>query len=72
MIVTGVKKAEDDNDLVVRFYEAYGKAAQATLKLPWAIGATQKVNFVEDPAADQKNPGELRAYEIQTLKLKTN
>ena len=52
VIVTGVKKAEDDNDLIVRFYESAGKPASADLKMPWKISRSAKVNFIEDAAGD--------------------
>jgi alpha-mannosidase len=68
VIITGVKKAEDDKDIVVRFYEAYGKPAPAALKTQWKVNKTQKVNFVED-AMEGDAGADLRGYEIRTLKL---
>ena len=39
IVITGVKKAEDDNGLIVRFYESQAKASHATLKLPLTTAA---------------------------------
>jgi alpha-mannosidase len=70
VIVTGVKKAEDDDDLVVRFYESMGTPSRAAIATPFKIERAQTVNFVEDKLADEKEPAvELRAWEIRTLKL---
>jgi alpha-mannosidase len=70
VIVTGVKKAEDDDDLVVRFYESAGKASHARIATPFEIGRALTVNFVEDKLAEEKEPTvELRPWEIRTLKL---
>ena len=70
VLVTGVKKAEDDADLVVRFYEAHGNPATDTITTPWKVLRTQRVNFLEDPV-EPKAGGALRGYEIRTLKLQT-
>jgi len=69
IVVTGVKQAEDDKDLVVRFYEAYGTPTRPVFALPFRVGRTQTVNFVEDSLPDAQNPPQLRGYEIRTLKL---
>ncbi len=70
VIVTGVKKAEDDNDLVVRFYESAGKPASADLKMPWKITNSTKVNFIEDTTGDASAAMvPLRPYEIRTVKI---
>jgi alpha-mannosidase len=39
VVVTAIKKAEDDNSLIVRFYEWAGKATEVKLQLP--LGAQQ-------------------------------
>lgn len=68
--ITGVKRAEDDNSLIVRFYESQGQPTPATLTLPFTPKQTQTVNFIEDPLHDEPSPTvQLRPHEIRTLKL---
>jgi alpha-mannosidase len=70
VMITGVKRAEDDHSLIVRFYEAYGQATQASVKAPFTPKRTSTVNFVEDKIADEISPRvELRGHEIRTLKM---
>jgi len=70
VVITGVKKAEDDDGLIVRFYESQAKTAHATLKLPFEAQKVETVNFVEDKLADESAPSvDLRACEIRTLKV---
>ena len=70
VVITGVKQAEDDRDLIVRFYEAYGTPSRAALQLPFDVTRAQSVNFVEDKLPDTGGLSpQLRSYEIKTLKL---
>lgn len=75
-VVTAIKRAEDDNDLVVRLYNPGSAPITSTLKTWWPMAAGKQVNFMEDayPAAVTCSGKEanlhLRGYEIQTLKLK--
>jgi hypothetical protein len=71
VIVTGVKRAEDDEELVVRFYEAYGKSTKVTAKLAtFDTGKVTTVNFIEDKLADESGLSvQLRPHEIRTLKF---
>jgi alpha-mannosidase len=72
VIVTGVKRAEDDNDLVIRFYEAYGKKTHVEPKLAFDVSKVATVNFIEDKLTDEKGLAvDLRPYEIRTLKIST-
>ena len=78
MLITGVKRAEDDNDLVVRCYESQGHQGDAALTTFWPVEKVQNVNFIEDPQPDSGETvapdgrtvkATLRNYEIRTLKL---
>lgn len=71
LFVTGVKLAEDDSDLVVRFYEAFGEARTTRIQTLKPILEAEIVNLIEDKVGVAK-PGHLsvRAYEIKTVKLK--
>ncbi|HZZ44182.1 MAG TPA: glycoside hydrolase family 38 C-terminal domain-containing protein [Tepidisphaeraceae bacterium] len=70
IIITGVKQAEDDKDLVVRLYEAYGTAAQPTITLPFAPKHLQLVNFMEDHLANQESATlSVKPHQIQNVKM---
>ncbi len=70
VLITGLKRAEDDNSLIVRFYEALGQSTQTTLTVPFQPKSTTTVNFIEDKLQDESAPTvTLRAHEIRTLKL---
>jgi alpha-mannosidase len=70
VVITGVKRAEDDDDLVVRFYEAYGTPADMKLTTPLDVSRVRVVNFIEDELSQLNTPStQLRPYEIQTLKI---
>lgn len=68
-----VKKAEDSDDLIVRFYESKGRStlAQLTLKNEYQI---DEVNLLEEPQNDLGKQGRLnlplRPFEIKTVRLR--
>jgi alpha-mannosidase len=76
--VTAIKRAEDDDDLVIRFYEAAGSALNARVRTQWQVLAAGAVNFMEDNMADgpaMDAGGDsfdlvLRPWEIRTVKLR--
>jgi len=79
VVTTGLKRAEDDNDVVLRFYEAAGrKLAPLTpaLSLPTKSGLW--TNFLETPIAVDGSPNgpwkqfsfAIRPFEIRTAKIK--
>jgi alpha-mannosidase len=47
VILTAIKKAEDDNSVIFRFYEFEGKDSQVTLNLPEAATAAVETNLME-------------------------
>jgi alpha-mannosidase len=74
LAVTAIKKAEDDNSLVFRFYEFEGKQADAHLRLP--PGATQawETNLMEKPEkelpiTDDEIVLPTGPYSIQSVKV---
>src|SRR5262249_21011849 len=72
VVITGVKKAEDDGSVIVRFFESQAKPSHATLKLPFETGKVETVNFIEDKLSDEPAASvDLRACEIRTLKIAT-
>jgi alpha-mannosidase len=75
LILTAMKKAEDDEAVVVRFYEAEGCQALAKLHLFQPVKQAWKTNLIEDeeqpltPAGDGSIQFLVRPWEIVTLKV---
>jgi alpha-mannosidase len=74
-----VKKAEDDDALIVRFYETYGQRGPATITFASMIKSAEEVNLMEE--VDKDLPGTIdvvdntvtldyRPYDIRTLKVR--
>jgi len=78
MELSGVKKAEDDTSLVIRFHEAEGRSAQAVLALPGPVRKAERVDLLEQPlkgagrprVADNTIRLRVKAHEIVTLKVR--
>ena len=74
IIVSALKKAEDDNGLVVRFYEWEGKTGDVHLQLPPGAASASETDLMERPIGAvslQKNEiGVMtKPYEIKTVKV---
>jgi alpha-mannosidase len=75
MIVTAVKKSEDDGRTVVRFYEAEGSEAEATLRFAAPITRARRASLIEDDeeelpvSADGGLRLHVKPWEIVTLKV---
>lgn len=79
VVVTAVKLADDGSgDVVVRFHEAHGARARATLTTGFAAGGVEVTDLLERPLADTEAPSldgdritvSLRPFELMTLRLK--
>ncbi|QLJ03597.1 alpha-mannosidase [Streptomyces sp. NEAU-sy36] len=79
VVITAVKLADDGSgDVVVRFHEAHGARARATLETGFAFTALTVTDLLERPLADVPRPdreGEritvrLRPFELMTLRLR--
>ncbi len=76
VVVTAVKRAEDDDGLVIRFYEWAGKKGDIHLRLPAKAIGVEETDLMERPLhAVQLDAGgtgvavPTGAYEIKTLKV---
>jgi alpha-mannosidase len=74
LILTAVKKAEDDDGLVLRFYEWAGKASTAKLLLPEGATRAVETNLMEKeqgPLAIEQGSVSMpvKPYEIKALKV---
>ncbi|MGH9497298.1 MAG: alpha-mannosidase, partial [Candidatus Sulfotelmatobacter sp.] len=74
VIVTSVKKSEDDNSLIVRFYEWAGKQGEVTLQLPPGAESASETNLMEkaeNGLSVHNNSVTVgtKPYAIQTIKV---
>jgi alpha-mannosidase len=75
VIVTALKKAEDENALVVRFYEWAGKDGEVTIQLPPGTESAEETDLMEKPIASLPihNGGvtlHTKPYEIKTIQAR--
>ena len=73
--VVALKKAEDSDELVVRFQERYGKPAKTRVTFAGRITAAREVNAAEEPvgpleAADGSLALTLTAYQPRTIAVR--
>jgi alpha-mannosidase len=74
VIVTALKKAEQDDALVLRFYEWAGKEGEVKLQLPPRAQSAAETDLMERPSADIPLQNDAVAvhtnpYEIKTIKV---
>jgi len=74
VVLTAMKKAEDDNSVILRFYEWAGKESDVKLQLPPGAQTSQDADLMERPAADLLlQSGTItvhtKPYEIKTVKV---
>lgn len=75
IVLTALKKAEDDDALILRFCEWAGKATDVTIKLPSGAESAQDADLVERPLAELSiQAGVARVhtkpYEIKSVKFR--
>jgi alpha-mannosidase len=75
VVLTAIKKSEDDDSLVLRFYEWEGKGADVKLQLPAGAGSASETDLMEKSIADlavHNNAVTVhtKPYEIKTLKVR--
>lgn len=76
--MTGIKKAEDTDELVIRLVEVEGDTKKITLHLPENIQAVRKLNLIENPVNESAETKvsqnsvtlEINPHEIVTLGIK--
>ncbi len=74
LVLTALKKAEDSDALLFRFYEFAGKSGTATLTLSHPFGQAFETNLMEVPGQTLKTAGNevsipFGGYEIKTVKV---
>jgi alpha-mannosidase len=74
VIVSTMKKAEDENALVVRFYEWAGKQGEVTVQLPPGAESARETDLMEKPLGSLQVNGSavnvpIKPYEIKTVEV---
>jgi alpha-mannosidase len=74
VIVSTIKKGDDDDSVVVRLYEVEGSQADVDLRADFPAGRAQMVNIIEEDAKPWPGPGNSRTikvghHAIETVKL---
>jgi alpha-mannosidase len=71
LILSTIKKADDDASLIVRVYENEGRATDTSVTFLGTAPAFRETNLLEEetPASDMQNL-RARPYEIKTIKLR--
>jgi alpha-mannosidase len=74
LIISALKKDEDEDAVILRFYETKGERCSASLQMPSQIKAARCVNLLEEDVSELKIENgklkmEVNPFEIITLKL---
>ncbi len=74
VVLTAMKRSEDDDSLILRFYEWAGKEADVKLQLPRGAQSVSETDLMERPMADLAVHGNAvtvhtKPYEIKTVKV---
>jgi alpha-mannosidase len=75
VVLTAIKKSEDDDTLVLRFYEWAGKEADVKLHLPKGAQSVAETDLMERQTRDLalRNDSVIvhtKPYEIKTMKVR--
>jgi len=75
VVLSALKKAEDDDSWIVRLFESTGTAVNASITLPFSATAVTEVNLIEWedkplPLSGQRLTVTLAPWEVKTLKVK--
>jgi alpha-mannosidase len=75
VVMTAVKKAEDDGSLILRFYEWAGKESDVNIVLPVGARSASETDLMERPIGDLAVRGGVVAvhtkpYEIKTIRVR--
>lgn len=75
VVMTAIKKAEDDDSLILRFYEWAGKESDVKIVLPVGAQSASETDLMERPVGDLGVPGGVVAvhtkpYEIKTIRVR--
>jgi alpha-mannosidase len=75
VVLTAMKWAEDDDAMILRFYEWAGKEADVKVELPAGARSASETNLIEQPTGDLAIAAgnitvHTKPYEIKTVKVR--
>ena len=75
VVMTAIKKAEEDGSLILRFYEWAGKESDVKIVLPAGAQSASETDLMERPIGDLAVPGgalavHTKPYEIKTIRVR--
>ena len=75
VVLTAMKKAEDDDSVILRFYEWAGRDTEVKIQLPPGVGSAQDADLMERPIGELPMQGSTvtvhaKPYEIKTVKVR--
>ena len=70
VVMTGMKKSEDGNELIIRLLETDGKESVVNIKVPVEISSVRRLNLIELPLENANKPT-VKGKTIQ-VKIKPN
>jgi alpha-mannosidase len=75
VVMTAVKKAEDDASLILRFYEWAGKESDVKIVLPASAQSASETDLMERPIGDLALQSgavtvHTKPYEIKTIRVR--
>jgi alpha-mannosidase len=78
--ITGIKRSEDGEELIIRLIEIFGKESVVNLKLPTSVNVARRLNIIELPVEAADKPVitgnsvqlKIKPHEIVTLGLTTS
>lgn len=73
VVISTIKKSEDDNDIIIRMYDAIGKKENVSINSMFQIGNVSKTDIIEfNETPLSSNVVEVGNKSIETYKLKVN
>jgi len=74
LLVSALKKAEEGDGIIVRFFETKGERCRGLLRLPEGVTGVRYVNLLEEEECELRTENgvvemDVKAFEIVTLKL---
>jgi alpha-mannosidase len=69
--IQAIKKAEDDDAIVVRVQEKHGRVAHARLRFPAAVNGAREVTAAEEPVGGIAASGNEIAFDLQPYQPRT-
>jgi alpha-mannosidase len=75
VLISTIKKCEDDDSVIVRFYEIEGTDNDLRLEVPFKMASAEKTNIIEEDGEPVQSSGQslktrIGKYAIETFKLK--